>query len=781
MMRQLLWKDGMTIKPLLIAILLGIFGLNALMMLASAIVTTTPAHLFVGVWILMPNLVALGAPALLIGTEEESGTLNWLRTLPVSWQRVVDSKFLVAVVAVLMTWIVSSVVLFVMMSAFVPNGFRHNELLSFHGVLQLSFFTVLLLLVGFSSSYLFRSPVSALVAVIPSIVLLNAISVEVGAWIVTGSFRYRHALFIPSPGKLALLIGCGLSLLLVLFVVQRLLGRRRLTKTQGRSLRGWIPRSDNAYRPPARIGTERPSELSALLWQQCRQLMWPRLALTALAAMSIIIFYTEQSSERRTGLFAAIAEFSPLVIGLTANWLGAMVFYGDNVRRRCDFFADRGISPHRVWWTRLVPQLACILFLMLLSVTMANVWNVRESIWIMPAVIMTGFGFGQLVGQWVPRPTLAFFGAPTYSVFCCLILFWWFSMYGTYGWTIVLTVPILLLATWHLMSRWLDGQIGVAFHSRVIAYTCLATLLPIAIVLAHRAWTTPDLMPAWRSQTMAKRLPEPESPSPRINLFIANRASADPRPELIVGPDKMREHTALLKELLQQDTAFEAVDVYACDETIPTQMRVIAEEDVLELRLTSIALLLKWATTIREDIANGDELFWPAIRSALHAEQRAVAALEDLTNEYGTKPEFADLVAAIPSQDLRDRCQRNGLIREWRAYQRRPWRPEPGQNIWRGKLFLSMPVAYTVDWDPIERKRADRYIDLFTRRVLEQIDSGVPPQNSREHIETQRLLAEARRPPQDWRQHYTNIDFHGGSSLAIKRLQDRYDGKPKRQ
>ena len=56
----------------------------------------------------MPNLVAIGAPAMLVGHEEECGTLDWMRALPVHWTKVVDSKFLVAIIAVGLTWFIAT-------------------------------------------------------------------------------------------------------------------------------------------------------------------------------------------------------------------------------------------------------------------------------------------------------------------------------------------------------------------------------------------------------------------------------------------------------------------------------------------------------------------------------------------------------------------------------------------------------------------------------------------------------------------------------------------------
>ena len=104
-MRHLIWKDWRTVRPLFLLILIGIFAINLMLCY------TRPgndyngtSNLLVAFWYLLPNLFALGAPAMLVGTEEDSGTLGWMRTLPVSWQQIVDSKLVVATFGLIATW-----------------------------------------------------------------------------------------------------------------------------------------------------------------------------------------------------------------------------------------------------------------------------------------------------------------------------------------------------------------------------------------------------------------------------------------------------------------------------------------------------------------------------------------------------------------------------------------------------------------------------------------------------------------------------------------------------
>ncbi len=149
---------------------------------------------------------------------------------------------------------------------------------------------------------------------------------------------------------------------------------------------------------------------------------------------------------------------------------------------------------------------------------------------------------------------------------------------------------------------------------------------------------------------------------------------------------------------------------------------------------------------IREDIASGRADVWPAILSASAAETLAASGMTQLSDAHGTTPELAQLAASIPSSELRQRSRRIGLVRMWRQYQRTPWKREVAGVEQYGKGFMGQRVAAGVDRIPLERTRADRFIDLATRRSLEQLSMGFPNIDSEATSETDRLWAETLRP-----------------------------------
>ena len=74
-MQRLMWKDARTLAPLVIATLAAMIGLNVLCYLIIESMGNVDGRerweISKMLWILLPNLLAFGAPAMLVGGEEE--------------------------------------------------------------------------------------------------------------------------------------------------------------------------------------------------------------------------------------------------------------------------------------------------------------------------------------------------------------------------------------------------------------------------------------------------------------------------------------------------------------------------------------------------------------------------------------------------------------------------------------------------------------------------------------------------------------------------------------
>ena len=476
MMLRLMWKDIQTIKPLLLAATGTILVGNLLVFLfwhQGEMHADTYVGFTYTLWFLLPAFTALGVPAMIVGTEEETGTGNWLRTLPVPWQTIARAKLWVAAGAALLTFAIASAVL-----ALVSLGWpeiwpaRVAGIFRVQGFLIFAFYGTLLLLLGFACSYLIRSPLVSLLALLP-VYFLSVYGVTILVYF------FRAAIWGPK------LIAIGVGVLLVAWVLQQLLARRRFLLP----IHSFVPRAittlseANEYRPSRLPVRTQPSQIVSLLWQQLRQtglLSIVLVGVSAFLAFSYALTYAAADRYYPTG----ILPLAPGFIVLSASWLGAIVFYGDNVHRRCEFFADRGISPTRIWWTRLAPPAAaCLILVALIAVVaLAAYTNNRERLFAETfhsvALIIVLFAFGQLVSQWTDRPLLAFLAAPAYAFVSLTPVIYLMQRFHVDFAVILLTVPVLLFATWQMTRYWLDGEIQTAYTARVLGYTALAVLMP---------------------------------------------------------------------------------------------------------------------------------------------------------------------------------------------------------------------------------------------------------------------------------------------------------------
>lgn len=492
MLLRLIWKDVRVIRPLVAAALITLLvghTVTYIFWMQGEMATDTLIGISYAFWFMIPGFVALGVPAMLVGTEHETGTEGWLRTLPVHWYTVARAKLWTAIGAVVATAVMTTCVFLLFKLAwnglstriYDPGSFTLVGM--FYATVLFGFFIALLLLQGFVFAYLIRSPLVSLLVLVPFFFFSLSMC---------AAFESSIRAYTPSSKQFTLVAG-GILTLAVFWGLQLWLARRRL----------WLPvqplvppalasvAETPGYSPSRLPVRTRPSQVVSLLWQQLRQTGLHCIAVVAVSTILAFLFATSQSTMYR-GYTSGFVTLIPLVIVLSASWLGAIAFYGDTVRRRCAFFADRGISPTRIWWTRLAPPaVSCMILLLLIE--LASMASLRErqphlettSIQV-SVLLLVLFAYGQLVSQWVDRPLLAFLAAPAYAFISLAPFFYLLARFDGDFACIVLTVPILLFASWHLTRPWLNGLVKSKFSARVIGYTALAVSMPCLWIACTR-------------------------------------------------------------------------------------------------------------------------------------------------------------------------------------------------------------------------------------------------------------------------------------------------------
>lgn len=747
-LRRLLWKDASTLKPLVLALLVGTVLFNLLVMvMASQLTQGTRSQIYFSLWVLMPNLFALGAPALLVGTEEENGTLSWLRTLPIRWQPIADSKFLVSVIGLLVTWIAATIV----MSFMSPNlGVYGRSMMSDQGVSYLVFFNLMLLLCGLVTAYLFRSPVAALIAVIPLILAFAMLTSAFGRWVCYGTIYDYGVSRDPTFGAVAVVALCGIAFLAGIWCLQRGLAKRRLNSPSANLIsRSVAGTTSNAYRPPTSLGSSKPRLVNALVWQQFRQSGGASIALTIAMFVLIALNYGRHSN----GFLSFLSFLAPGLVLLLSCWLGGLAFYGDNVRGRWAFFADRGVHPTLVWGTRLLIPAVGTTFLLLCIVWMHSS-NRSSNTGAMIAVVLLGFVVGQLVSQWMQRPILTFFVAPAICVILGLIGIQVHAIYPHLSWALLAGTPILIFASWRLCQRWLANQVNVGYHGRVIAYVGLACVIPLCIIYAVRVHSTPDLLPQWRNSAIAVAVPQPLvrtfSRYDANNVIHGNMMRTDAvrsGSATYFTQNTHDERIALLKQELESEMIGECVcmddlnyvmlsrpfdlEFFEPDPLPPmngqdtgastlNELLELNRELITEQELAT-RVLLRWATLIRHRVVEGTNTLVDMFVAG-HAEDLAVEGIKNFSDRLDPET-VRGLVALIPDETLRSESRHTALMMEWQQYNRQPWeiQIEEGEFV-VGRFFVGMPTAgFGRTGFQFEQERADRFIDQLVKELQAQL------------------------------------------------------------
>lgn len=753
--QRLLWKDALTIKPLLMAVGGGI----VLMPLMVAAVsggngeTRDAVEALLAMWVLLPNLVAIGAPALLIGNEEESGTLAWLRTLPVRWQTIADSKLIIALASVAAAWVLTSAILVLHMLGWSSTLTTYGD--SAVGatwaleVSQLLLFSFTLLMCGFITAYLFRSPVAGLVALVPLITIVTFASVGIGRWLL--GVRYYGLTYTggASLAEWTRLVCAAVVMLLALWLIQRSMARRRLSAPASTIVNQLIAEDPmDAFRPPASIGLERPSIIGALVWQQWRQVVLFGLSMCGLSMLFLVLHSVDLSNHPRHGLRTDAGPLALLVLSATYLWLGAISFYGDSLRRRCGFFADRGVSPSMIWLTRLIPTAGLALVMLVPAMIVENITNNTESShrYDFVAFLLLLFAVGQLVSQWSLRPILSFFAAPVLASTTFFLLVYWFGIYASFRWTIGLMVPVLLFATWRLTPRWLLDGMNRQYHLRAAAFLGLAILVPYLCIFGGRWATTPPQMTQWRKQMLAIGTPnaslasdwdvdrlESESVSPdawqnatapaRYDINDALRGDLSERLESELAATQAIGHFVSYNELfsiLINVFGARAITVDAQESRKYSAAWAHQPIDAKSRKLgtQAIAVALDWSRRIRELVIEGKEPLITLISVAEPCELHAVRSMRRLQASHPNAPELSGLRNGVSRKDLRRRSRTIAVIEDWQRFQRDSW--DSGKSFADTRL-----LRQNFRWVPIEKTRSERYLDLVTKQLLEQLKSEV--------------------------------------------------------
>ena len=713
------------------------------------------------IWVAIPYLFAYGVPAMLVGNEEESGTLGWLRTLPASWGSIVMSKLFVAFGFFLVTWLFSTIAYFVYWETIAETSIQmaqrgHAVPESFH----LHFWgnigsSLVLMLVGFITAFFFRSPITALIVTVP---LMLACVWGFGFYMASVEHSIRVDLVINgAANNVSMLVTASVigfsATVLVLGIILLIVARRRLIASES-NLRHRVAGglSQSAYQPPITapaavwydrlVIAQRPGKFRALVWQHLQQSRWQLFALVAIALVCIC-FAGVLSNSR------FVQPLPLMAISLSLYTIFSLTFYADNVRGRSAFFYDRGISPTLVWLSRIVVTSVATAVIMGFAaiVMLFSHASVSEVINIV-SLVAFAYAISQLISQWSPRPVLTFFAAPTATCVAALVLASLFEFYEEAIPVLIVPASLLLYASWRQAPSWMSRQATKFANMKYLGYFCVALIVPYVLVISATYVSLPAERAAWRASLAETRFPGAGESRSVTVLPGSLRYSWKPKSYWIEDDVRAEVKQRIQKELESEDAvgsfvSFDELTHYSPFSTFglpdggySQTFGAASEDDHIQRDYLVIRVLLKWSSMVREEAIAGRVSFGVLSGCAEEADAVAIDMLAQHIHVYGMNDQLQEMIDALPSPETMIQSRRYALINEWQ---------HPKKALPR-TTFLRHENVPTQAWLFVERMRVDRYRDEATKWLLDYWASNRSSSGSLEHSVVTRYLANAHVP-----------------------------------
>jgi hypothetical protein len=716
----LLWKELRQVAPLAFFVFLSGGGILLLALLVEAYSGRMNAAHWTGnlmPWISLPIFFATGVGVLLVGSEKESRTLQWLQSLPINakeiaWNKTIAillSLGLVAALSVLL-WIASGVLHGVWPLTH-PSASMDTDgrwMLAIYSLV-----TLFLAFAGYAFAWRFQSSLVALAMLVPASLLV---------WLTAYGISW---LFDYSRPDLASLTYFGTLLVATVGLAvdswrqsQRYLGASsggaggfdswsRLFPWKQPANAAWLEEQGVSW-----LQREPVAPLTGMLWQTIRQhrLWWGAVALlgsAAILASSRIPYNTPGDLLPLSRYDTEVASTLLYLLGVAVCWLGVFAFQGESIRDRVRFYADRGVSPRLQWLTRHWVPLLLLVGLTLVRY-LARGFSGLSGESLLPAmramdagrflaIALAIYSVGQWASQCVKSPVVATVLATV--VANAMIFYYLFAALSMESPWWLLPVPTLLffVATAWLMQPWMERRIDWRFKLQQAAWAAVALAIPL-VPGTMEMLKIPRLNDGVRRELAALEgaasvKGRPVGGYPNSIEFYVDAAALASVPMDIAANEASRRRLRL--DLIQR--GWEAATVsrwlgrggirIGITEMISLRKQLESEErsdgaQVASLRTEYRSMLSHFPKLIRDLRATG------VLRLCDEAEQLEVALLHECrlaeSRQRMGDPLFSQLAQVLGESDQRDQARKVALAIAWRQLQEsrkegsKSWVTSPG-------------------------------------------------------------------------------------------------------
>ncbi|HJN10527.1 MAG TPA: hypothetical protein QF564_17705 [Pirellulaceae bacterium] len=456
----------------------------------------------------VPVLYSLGCGAVLFAGEHEAETFSFQRALPVAAGRIFAAKLALAVASLLALFPVLWCVAWAFASWNLPDNSWHLQLWAGGTIaaIEVLFWAV------FSSLLLRR--------VLPAAVVSGLIAVLLGYSSLVLVVAFDNLFQQQLDEYFSTLPLRSLTALMALAVAIKL-GKRWFNEhpplSQMRRERTGVSVAGSTRAATA----THVMVMRRLVWHEWRQSRLTIFWLTA-GYIALFIWFGCILSTLQSPRFHPQWEVMLVLLPVLATALGASTFWSDQQGQRYHFFAEHGVRPRLVWFSRQLTWGTVLAIVALIAcIPLLFGWPEDEEI---PAAALgltvLLFAAGQTCSMFIRSGIVAVFSA----ILCSLVLCGWSALLVSMRvWWVVSLLPlplIFLWATWLYAPKWIQQRTSW----RVRIATAASIMVPILIVLAataaYRVYEIPAIKMSFTPTIAETRAPIPPEASETAGMYF---------------------------------------------------------------------------------------------------------------------------------------------------------------------------------------------------------------------------------------------------------------------
>lgn len=515
--KALLWKEFRQVMPLMLTVLGLGFGILLIILVTATFGSQKGLTYHNGFWFLflsMPMMYATGVGILLVGTEKESRSMQWMQSLPVSAKYIAWSKLVVALVTLALVWLIAGASWAGFASFLGENPLKSQSMdiysMSAGDALLPTYMMVSLFLClsGLAFAWRFESQILSLVMLIPAALAVWFVAYGLSSYVTASksSFEFRNVadtgLYLAS-----LAIGSTIAVVYGWHASQRQLAALAAPAHES-ATSVWAPElfgaaSANGAQSEARSAeawTLWPSvtPISGMLWQMIRQnwVWWSLISIASLVVLAV------GAGLHTFGALDTIDDdwifWLLFPIGLLSGLLGVLAFQSDGIEQRVRFYADRGVSPTVLWCTRHWIPVTMLLGVAVVRYSTLRLYRPQNPPLILVdtmallAVSLAAYIVGQWVSQFIKSPILSAIVLPAvlltnlaYCIFAIVAM-------ETPWWLLIPSFAIIAISTWWMMRPWMERRIDWKYYLQHGGFVLAALAIPLAPGL-WKIWNLPSM------------------------------------------------------------------------------------------------------------------------------------------------------------------------------------------------------------------------------------------------------------------------------------------------